>query len=643
MDLSGLSTDQLLQMKQQLSAGNSANPDKTPVQQQDSTVKTTAEPNSIPQSAQVNKTSDVKSTGSGVDLSGLSTEQLLEMKQKLSGKTSPQSNAQVSSRGQTSPQEPVGALGEGVNTGQTNPLTKIGNSDVVSKINAVGGQMSADIGSTIGMVPKLGSAIAQRIGIMSPMQKQAFDASVDQKLAPNQVSQQAIQQHPNYATAGNLAIGALAGGAVGGAAGAAASKAGSLASWMANATASGATYGAVTGEPGSKMSSTIGGAVGGAAAGAIGGVIAKLAQSSAPAINIGLKKLSSQAMSFLADPSKDAQQNAVEAVASHFANAKAVVNAAEDQFRGVPGKFSASDLKGTIDKTLTDFKSELTPSQSAVLQRASAKLSDDLPVGSIVDVKRALNNNYQLFNNKQMMSDELSHSYDNILDSAKGQIAKTMDQAGQSNLYQKFTDTYNASLKPLQDLKINKWANLDPESPDFASKSQSFFNKMVNTNNPGQIQALRKVLSPDANRAVTSQFLSNAVDKATSVDGSLNINGLLGQVQKIQDAGAIAKESPEGQMLDGIRKIALTSKHLDMAKGVPIVGSLVHGGKEAVGSSLYYVGKGLNALTNSSVGQAALMHIGVSTNPNLVTRALEEFGKISGASQGSYQAQQLMK
>ena len=526
-------------------------------------------------------------------------------------------------------------------------LASIANSPTVSKVLAVGGAMAKDIGSVASMANKLGSGVAQRLGLIDQQTKAAYDAHIDQKFAPPAVSTEAMASHPNYAMAGDIAAKAIPATGVGMAAGAGAAAMGAskLASWIPSAVSSvgtNASLGAAL-SPENRTAGAIGGAVGGAALGGVGALVGKLAESSAPAIKVGLKNLSDKAMGALADPTADAQTNAVNAVVSHFRNAKAVVDAAEEKFRGIPGTFDATGLKGTVDKTLAGFKDEMTPSQTAILQRVSSTLEQPQTAGNLVDIKRALNNNYNVFHNPMnVSSDELGKAFNGVLDSAKNQIGDTLQKSGNDNLYKTYTDVYNSSLKPLQDLKINKWANLDPDSDAFAVKSQSFFKKMVNTNNPGEIQALRNALGPTANTAVTSHFMSAAVDSATDAEGNLKVGSLINKLDKLKDAGAVPKGTSEADMMDGIRKIALTSQNLNLLHKVPVVGNITGGIKDVGSSVLYHAGKLLNALPNSAMGQAALRKIGTSVNPDLVTRALESSAQLAGAKEGAYQATQVM-
>ncbi len=343
-------------------------------------------------------------------------------------------------------------------------------------------------------------------------------------------------------------------------------------------------------------------------------------------------------MGYFTDPTADAQSQAINGVVSHFQNAKAVVDKAEDMFRGIPGTFQASDLKGSLDKALADHAAELSPSQRAVLQTASSKLEEPVTTGSLVDIKRGLNNNYQLFHDKQAMSAELGDSYQNVLNSADKQIGTTMQQSGNPDLYGKYKDIYKSTLGPLRDMKIDKWANLDPNSPAFATKSQSFFKQMTNTNNPGLIKSLRDTLGPQANTAVSSHFLSMAADSATDAEGNLKVGSLIKTLDKLKDAGAFPEGSEEAKMMDGMRKIALTSQHADVLHSLPIIGSTARAIKGPIGWTAYHAGNLLNKLPNSAMGKAALAKIGSSPNPDLVTRALETSAELAGAGAGAYQA-----
>ncbi len=533
-----------------------------------------------------------------------------------------------------------------VQAGGNATLASVANSPTVSKVLAVGGAMAKDIGSVASEANKLGSSLAQRLGLIDPKTKEAYDAHIDQKFAPPAVAQQAMAEHPNYAAAGDIAAKAIPATGVGMAAGAGAAALGAskLASWVPSAVSSlgtNASLGAMI-SPDHPVAGAVGGAVGGAAMGGVGALVGKLAESSAPAIKVGLKNLSNKAMQYLADPTADAQTNAVNAVVSHFQNAKAVVDAAEEKFRGIPGTFDAAGLKGAVDKTLSGFKDEMTPSQTAILQRVSSTLEQPQTAGNLVDIKRALNNNYNVFHNPMnVSSDELGKAFNGVLDSAKTQIGDVLQKSGNDNLYQKYTDVYNSSLKPLQDLKISKWANLDPDSDAFAVKSQSFFKKMVNANNPGEIAALRSTLGPTANQAVVSHFMSLAADSATDAEGNLKVGSLIKTLQKLKDAGAVPAGTPEAEMMDGIKKIALTSQNLNLLHKIPVVGNITGGIKEAGAGVLYHAGKLLNSLPNSAMGQATLRKIGTSVNPDLVTRALETSAQLAGAAQGAHQANQV--
>lgn len=654
MDLSGLSTDQLLQMKQQLSSGNQAPAAKTQV-----------EPSNIP----VKQTSDVKSPGSGVDLSGLSTEQLLEMKQKLSGTTSPQGNTGTSTNKVNAPVDLSGGLDAAINSGspQSTPTAPNPNTGAnLSVIGGLNGQNMAKTGAGRVMLATGAGVIqganyvgqkAEQLGTdalvlshaITPQQRAQYDAAtakVGTAVIPPDYIKQAEDAHPVLTTVGRVLGGSAAAGLVGAGAGAAAETLGSAAGLSNAAAATLGTAsnfmltGAGTADRGHRVAGAIGGLVAGGLFKLAGQKIAQMAYGAQtlPTLNKVADTVNAQL------DGVSAKNTAISAALNDFNIKQAGINDLEQKFSTIPGQFESPNLKSVIKQAIEDHGELMTPTQKAVLQRTTAELSTPQPIKNIVDLKRRLNNNYSLFNDPQTPG-EVKQAFNSILGQSKSAIGDALNKSGNSNIYQDFTDQYNKVLKPAQDIGLGDLSRMDPQSLEFAQKSKQIFNNAIAKGDPTKVTAMMQGMGMEARKAIGAHLINQALAKASDESGQIvNARGF---VKSLNDLGGTydAAFLPETKtMLDGVKKMALVSSRYGSAAGRGVAGVL----ENIPGGGLLKVpGHVISALLDSKGGQLFLKSVGGSLEgPNMAKRLLDQVGHQAsqvGAAGGGFEASNITK
>ncbi len=558
---------------------------------------------------------------SGSNLSKLSDSELLTLRDKIqpaAASTSPSTgspNAQVSTQGQNVPQSTTGALGANVNTGQLSGqdiLQKVGNSSTIGAINAVGGGVATGAKTMYGLAEGFGTDMASKIGLISPIQKQALDQKagrLGQSMLPPSYVQDSMAEHPVLKT-----IGEIGGGL------------GALATISAPFTAGLGTLGTTTG-----MSSVANLLMTGAmtagdnnrAIGAIGGLVAgKAFEAAGKAVSAAASGAQAKMLlNNLADKveaslpaGQSTKTTAIQSLINNYKIKQAAVNDLEKEFSSIPGQFEARDLQEEIQNTLTNHSDLLSPTQAAVLTKASKQLEEPQTMASLVDIKQRLNSSYRLFNSDQTPG-EVSDAFNNVRQAASKQIATNMEESGNANLYQQYADKYKSTLLPLQQMNIHKLADLDPTSLKFAQQSKSLFKAMTAKGDPEQVSALMNALGQEGKQAVGAHIINTAIAKATDETGTIvNPHAFVKELQSLKGTYDVVFPSETQQMLNGVIKTSLLAPKYGASSFAKKALSYIPGGD--------IPGHILGALTDSKFGQLVLRSIGGSPNGNNLAKRL---------------------
>lgn len=542
--------------------------------------------------------------------------------------TDPAVLAQLNHNPTTAPVAAPQASGQ--STGQTNPDQQAeqafaGGPTAGQPLLALGGGAGQTIGHAAEMLSGFGTDAAVHAGVMSPQTKQNIDSTVNgwlerQKGLPE--VQQAMQDNPKTAIAGNILGGSVAGG-LGGAVGAAAALpaataiasgvgAAPLAASTAASYAGNALVGSIAAGDNNRLLGAGLGAVVQKAVGVLGSV-AKNVLSSAmvkDTLNNVVSKVNS-----LISPNASAKEQVVQSLVNNYTVKKAAVDAAEDAFTSIKGNYVPSNTVQSLKEMiktpgLSDTQQKFIQGKLALLQPEvpGATATSKLSIKQLVDLKRNLNDSktYNTFNPNAEFGD-VSNAYQKVLDGAQKDIANALKAGGNDKAYSNYSTLYNQTLKPLQSAGIQKLHsaselyNKGEDITKFDQLSDQFYNKLTAKDAGQRVADLGTALDPNGKAALQAAHIQHAFDAtknlAGEVDTPIKFNKYLNDLKSTYGS---TFDPDVKSMLEGAQKIVLQANKvtsLGEVKGVDP--SVIHYTKAIIGN-----------LMDSSGGKAVLKAIG---------------------------------